>query len=211
MDTLTELGSFNQNNHNAAAQIIRMITDEENNIIFTGDSSGIVKVWLYEEYSHNISSCRFEILHVLCGHVDPITSMSFAPELDLVVSGDENGNICIHTVTSGEYIRTIEATKDDIGACDLLQLTSVGCIIAHHWNDLSLVSYWLNGQQLRRTKCRSKMLCMAVNRDSNLVVCGRVDGTVEIRDVYNLEVRISIHMIYMYIYICMYVCMYVYR
>ena len=59
------LGSFNQNNHNAAAQIIRMITDEENNIIFTGDSSGIVKVWLYEEYSHNISSCRFEILHVM--------------------------------------------------------------------------------------------------------------------------------------------------
>ena len=187
MDTLSDVGCFHQQSQ--TAQIVCIIGDEENSTIFTGDSNGIIKVWLlYEENNHN-HSLRFDIIHTLCGHVDPITSMSLASELDIIVSGDTIGNICVHTVTSGEYIRTIEATKgDDGGACDLLQIAPAGCILAHHWKDLSLVTYWLNGQQLRRAKCRHRILCMAVNGDSNLVVCGRADGTVEIRDVYNLEV-----------------------
>ena len=79
-------------------------------------------------------------MHTLCGHVTPISSISLSAELDVCVSGDCSGNICVHTITPGEYIRTIEATKDDVGPCDLLQLVPVGCILSHHWRDLSLVT-----------------------------------------------------------------------
>ena len=179
-----DIASFN---HNSTSRVVCMISDEEDGTIFVGDMNGVIKVWLYDEVLG-----RFNLLHTLCGHVDSVSSMSMAPALDVLVSGDVVGNICVHTVTSGEYIRTIEATKDDIGPCDLLQLAPAGCILTHHWKDLSLASYWLNGQQLRRAKCRSKILCMAVNGDANLVVCGRSDGNIEVRDIYNLEASANV-------------------
>ena len=46
-------------------------------------------------------------LQVLCGHDKPVTCVALSVDLDIAVSGSEDGTVNIYTVKEGYYMKTI--------------------------------------------------------------------------------------------------------
>ena len=70
--------------------------------------------------------------------------------LDLiVVSGDRQGVLCIHTMRSGDYLRTLKTMAG--ASIDLICITSMGYILAHSWQSKQCCLFWINGQVLLNT------------------------------------------------------------
>lgn len=87
-------------------------------------------------------------VHILWGHQSPVRCLSYSTVLDMVLSGGEDGRLCLHTVRSGKYIRSIAHTSS---AIDLVLASAPGYLVAHSWEDLQVHVFWLNGQHLLST------------------------------------------------------------
>jgi WD40 repeat protein len=65
-------------------------------------------------------------VHVLCGHQSPVSAISYATDLDIVLSGSQTGLLCLHSVRKGKFIRLINHI---LGApIDLVLATSPGYV-----------------------------------------------------------------------------------
>lgn len=86
-------------------------------------------------------------LHTMPGHASPLTALSYSSALDLVLSGDSEGLLCIHTVRQGHFVRSL---RHMVGASiDVVLATTAGYLLAHSASTLRLSVSWLNGQVLR--------------------------------------------------------------
>jgi WD40 repeat protein len=93
-------------------------------------------------------------VHILWGHQSPVRCLSYCSVLDMVLSGGEDGRLCLHTVRTGKYIRSI--TKATGCSIDLVVASSPGYLVAHSWTDLQMHVFWLNGQHLLSTTLQCK-------------------------------------------------------
>ena len=92
--------------------------------------------------------------HVLCGHNSPVTAISYATDLDIVLSGSQTGLLCLHAVRQGSFIRSITHI---LGApVDLVLATSPGYLIAHSWSTQNMHVFWVNGQHRATVRTASK-------------------------------------------------------
>ena len=92
--------------------------------------------------------------HVLCGHNSPVTAISYATDLDIVLSGSQTGLLCLHAVRQGTFIRSITHI---LGApVDLVLATSPGYLIAHSWSTQNMHVFWVNGQHRATVRTASK-------------------------------------------------------
>ena len=122
---------------------------------------------------------------MLWGHNSSITALSYNIDLDIVFSGSEFGKLCIHTVSKGQFIRSMD---DMVGApIDVVLATTPGYLVAHSFKDLSIHLFWINGQHRAATYAAVKTPTFAVNSHSNVLVCGGVDGLILLRTLWNLE------------------------
>ena len=65
----------------------------------------------------------------LWGHHSPVRCLSYAPELDLVLSGSEEGLLCLHTVRKGRFVRSM---PEMLGSpVDLVLAAAPGYLVAH--------------------------------------------------------------------------------
>lgn len=135
--------------------------DKVGRTLITSGMDGTCRVWLLERPSalhsyfdeiqigFNESSIPGDVnmicVHVLCGHQSPVTSLYYSSELDLVLSGSEEGTLCLHTARKGEYIRTV---ADGSVSIDAVFITPHGFLLAHSWKDLKLQLFWLSGARL---------------------------------------------------------------
>ncbi|KAF4521973.1 hypothetical protein B566_EDAN012522 [Ephemera danica] len=53
-------------------------------------------------------------VHTLYGHDQPVTCVSLSTELDLAVSGSQDGTVNVHTVQEGRYIRTLRPQDEGL-------------------------------------------------------------------------------------------------
>ena len=83
-------------------------------------------------------------VHVLNGHLSPITALSFSSELDLVFSGSQSGLLCLHTVKKGTFIRSITHMVGK--SVNVVLVTEPGYLVAHSWKRKEIRVYWVNGQ-----------------------------------------------------------------
>lgn len=82
--------------------------------------------------------------HILCGHNSPVTTISYATDLDIVLSGSQSGLLCLHSVRNGNFIRSITHI---IGTpIDIVLATSPGYLVAHSWSNQNMHVFWINGQ-----------------------------------------------------------------
>lgn len=88
-------------------------------------------------------------VHILWGHQSPVRCLSYSSVLDLCLSGGEDGRLCVHSVRSGKYIRSI--THCEGSTVDLVLASAQGYLVAHSWSDLNIHVFWLNGQHLLST------------------------------------------------------------
>lgn len=169
--------------------------------LITGGDDGTCRVWVLEspslasafsnQYSDDDVSndSVLTCVHVLWGHHYPISAISYAHDLDLLLSADISGMLCLHTVRKGNFIRSIDHT---LGQTDALPVTAVftsspGYLVSHSGDDLKLNLFWVNGQHLETTAVPSRIEIFAMNGPSNVLVCGGVDGVIYLRTIYDLE------------------------
>jgi WD40 repeat protein len=88
-------------------------------------------------------------VHILWGHQSPVRCLSYSSVLDMCLSGGEDGRLCLHSVRTGKYIRSI--THCEGSSTDLVVASAQGYLVAHSWSDLNIHVFWLNGQHLLST------------------------------------------------------------
>jgi len=170
--------------------------------LVTGGEDGTCRVWVLESPSlaaaFSTNPCPDDDLsydstlacvHVLWGHQYPISAISYAHDLDLLLSADVSGMMCLHTVRKGNFIRSIDHTRglgDPVPVTAVLT-TSPGYLVSHSGDDLTLNLFWINGQHLETTKVPSRIDLFAMNGPSNILVCGGSDGIIYLRTIHDLD------------------------
>ena len=109
-----------------------------------------------DNLNREVEEDEISCCHVLLGHVTPICCVAICTKLDVVVSGFEDGSICVHNIRSGEFIRSLHidaATSEVQESCardaipvKLLEIHLNGSFVAH-LEDGSLNVISLNGQE----------------------------------------------------------------
>ena len=112
---------------------------ETNNNITTGAAAS----------ASGATSSPLFCVHILWGHQSPVRCLSYSSVLDMSVSGGEDGRLCLHSVRTGKYIRSISHTEGV--SIDLVVASAPGYIVAHSWTDLQIHVFWINGQHLLST------------------------------------------------------------
>jgi hypothetical protein len=79
--------------------------------LVTGSRDCTVMVW--EVLAEKEFPVTVSPIHELCGHDDSITCVAVNPELDILVSGSDDGTIIIHSLREGFYIRNIKVGYKD--------------------------------------------------------------------------------------------------
>jgi hypothetical protein len=100
-------------------------------------------------------------VHVLRGHQKGISAIHYCPELDLVLSGDVSGTMCLHTVRKGRFIRKLyhhqHSGNDEAGqkgstfSVDQVLVSTAGYLVSYSRSDNQLNVFWVNGDLLTST------------------------------------------------------------
>lgn len=95
-------------------------------------------------------------VYTLWGHTSPVMCLSYSHDSQLLVSASSDGVLCIHSVMSGQYIRSIDSCYGQ--SVDSMTLTVNGYLIVQtHVRssagssavECRLHSFWVNGTHLK--------------------------------------------------------------
>jgi neurobeachin-like protein 1/2 len=131
-------------------------------------------------------------LRTLYGHDDAVTSVSVHIELDVVVSGSNDGTIILHTLREGSYIRTIlvgtpaasmpTPTSSDFPAnqpspvfrsrVHWVCVTNEGYIVVYLNEEHLLYSYTINGRLLATKDVQERLYAFAPSEDGQVLITG---------------------------------------
>eukprot|EP01038_Epipyxis_sp_PR26KG_P011916 gene11916-15945_t len=136
--------------------------------------------------SNNEGSNPMVCIYNLYGHHSPVTSISYSIEMDVVLSSSVSGLLCLHTVKTGKYIRSINLNEKK-NSVDLVLATSPGYLIAHSWIALELYLFWINGEHLMSIKLLNKIECMVTSSNGSILICGGANGLLSIRTTHDLQ------------------------
>lgn len=129
--------------------------------------------------------------HVLWGHDSPVVCVDLNSDLDLAVSGDESGRICIHTLRRGEFVRSFDppavSRSDSAGAVRRLSLGPSGILVAH-MDDTGLHTFTVNGVRLCSIDAGEKLNDMRICSDDQILISGGERCQVLVRTVTDLRV-----------------------
>lgn len=173
LDSMREVCSIGSG-HVGAITCIEMGTDKH--FVVTGSSDCTCRVWILENPTiaaalvdrrdgpSFVDSGFMDALvcvHVLWGHISPISAIAYSHHHDLVFSGSENGLLCVHTARRGRYVRSIREYTAGGGhgkGCriDGVGVSTAGYLVAHSRQDLSICVFWINGQLLNRVSTISR-------------------------------------------------------
>lgn len=155
-------------------------------------------------------------LHVLYGHDDCINCVSVSPQLDIVVSGSDDGTIIIHKLREGLYIRSIIVSpptiphdssskpRETVGDSSqglngplfrsllprrihFLVVSSEGYIVAYSNDDSALYSYTVNGHFQARKMIGDRLHVLRLSEDERVILTGGERGLLVMRFVHSLE------------------------
>ena len=105
-DTCRQIQSIKH--HRDVVSCIATATDFGHNWLVTGSRDCTVIVW--EVNPERVDGpVNLHPLYVLYGHDDVVTTVAVNAELDLVVSGSEDGTVILHSLREGAYVRSIVA------------------------------------------------------------------------------------------------------
>uniref|UniRef100_A0A7S1BZH1 BEACH domain-containing protein n=1 Tax=Corethron hystrix TaxID=216773 RepID=A0A7S1BZH1_9STRA len=192
-------------------QITCLDIGDDGVIFVTGGADCTVQVWvidnpplahgLVDSFVLTLFGKRFgesilQVVHVLWGHVNPISCVSINSSLDLAVSGSIDGKICIHNFRTGKYIRSIdivEVLKKDKetgstspAVCKLC-ISSYGDIVAL-MSDRFLHRFSVNGFHLASYDAGETIHVMEISSFGEMLVTGGSRGILSIRTLHDLQV-----------------------
>lgn len=196
-------------------QINCIQVSSDGTIAVTGGEDCTCVIWVvdYEEFATSIADgvvqpgdekSEDEFLrccHVLLGHATPISCVAISTKLDLVVSGSRDGTICLHSIRSGRFIRSlhINAVSNEVeNGCAgngipvvKLALHSDGIFVAHLC-DGSLHAITVNGHHLASIKMGEMLNCMTICQHSSTLITGGEKGLTRMWNVHDLDAKCSV-------------------
>ena len=105
-------------------------------------------------------------------------------ELDITVSGSVGGRICLHTLRTGEFIRSFNPSIPDVPVTKIV-LEEHGRMVIQ-MGDYQLYTYTVNGTCLCSVDAKEQIHDMKITGE--IVVTGGENGHVYIRDLATLKV-----------------------
>jgi WD40 repeat protein len=135
-------------------------------------------------------------LHTLYGHDDAVTSVSLNVDIDVVVSGSDDGTIIIHSLREGTYTRTIlvglyssstlrpnhplNTNAAPTGPTAIasrrgihwLCITKESYIVAYILDDHMLCTYTVNGRLIATKDVRERLYAILPSEDGQVIVTG---------------------------------------
>ena len=123
--------------------------------------------------------------HVLWGHDTPITCVDLSSDLDIVVSGSVDGKICVHSLRTGSYVRSIFPRSNKDSSIDKLALDSHGRMVVH-MSDGSLHLFTVNGHLICSSDAGERIHDLKISGE--VLITGGDRCHVYIRDLKTLRV-----------------------
>jgi len=93
--------------HSDVITCVALECDFKTPYLVTGSADCTLQVW--ELQTNSAAPLGPLPLHILYGHDEAVTSVAISCELNVVVSGSNDGTIIIHSLREGQYIRSITA------------------------------------------------------------------------------------------------------
>ena len=145
-----------------------------------------------------------QMLHVLSGHSSAIACLAMNSDLDVIVSGSANGTLCIHSIRSGTFIRSIRfgdpAKGVSTSSIRRLALSANDGTIIIHLSDGRLLSCTVNGLVLASIGCSDNIITMQIitgeNGHDDVLLTGGETGVLYFRLLHSLELMHSIDISY---------------
>lgn len=199
--------------HRGGINCIKLSSDGE--ILVTGGEDATCRLWtidhdalasaitdgFVESLNREAEDDEISCCHVLLGHVTPICCVAICTKLDVVVSGSEDGSICVHNIRSGEFIRSLhidaatgevrESCARDAISVKLLEIHFNGSFVAH-LVDGSLHVISLNGESLCNKDLGESLNAMVICPDSEILVTGGELGCARIYSLHDLRLQCTV-------------------
>jgi WD40 repeat protein len=133
-------------------------------------------------------------VHVIYGHDNSVTCIAVSAELDLVVSGSDDGTVMLHSLRSGRYIRSIvnancsrtDRDREPAG-CDAVRMkvTWVGLtessVVTYSAEENCLCTFSSNGRWLASAEISEVLHALLLSQDGNVLLTGGTDCRVRLR------------------------------
>ena len=147
-----------------------------------GISDGYVQTLLGKRHNENqtLTPC-----HILFGHDSPISCVALSSELDLTVSGSISGKVCLHTLRTGEFVRSFNPSINNGVPVSKIIIEEHGRIVIQ-MGDLQLYTYTINGICLCSVNAEEQIHDMKITGE--VVVTGGENGHVYIRNLATLKI-----------------------
>jgi len=204
---------YNQNGGHRG-QINCLQVGEDGTVMVTGGQDSTCRVWVIDHDSfassltdgYVYSSLGFEsgllrCCHVLLGHVSPITCVAMSTKLDVIISGSEDGSICIHNIRSGKFVRSLHvdaSTKEVKHSCAIngisvrkLAIHVDGTFVAN-FSDESIYLFTVNGQKLADMNLEEQLYSMIICQQSERLITGGEKGLAKIWTLHDLSLDCTV-------------------
>ena len=138
-------------------------------------------------------------LHILYGHDDCVTCVAASAQLDMIISGSDDGTVMVHSLRRGEYIRSITQrhptdklsssplNRSDAATIAWVGISHAGYIVTYSKSDCSLCSYTLNGTFLSRVHTGEQLYALTLSEDGLVLLTGGENCVVMMRWVRSLD------------------------
>jgi len=186
----------------------------EGEMMVTGGADATCRIWVVDHdvlaaaiadggvkstpVREGLEETKCLIAHVLLGHVSPLSCVAICTKLDVVVSGSQDGSICIHNIRSGKFIRSLHIAREVQESCagngipvKKLAIHMDGYFVAH-FCDGSLHVLSINGQQLCSTQLGEQLNEMIICQKSQTLITGGEMGSVRIWNFHDLSLQCTV-------------------
>lgn len=136
------------------------------------------------------SMTQLKAVQVLAGHDKSVKCVSLSAELDMAVSGSEDGLVNVYSIKEGQFLRSLKPPSQQMDfVVSRLTLSLQGhVVIGGHSRDMhSLHVYTMNGRLLQSKMVLHRTTCLLV-LDHEHILHGDENGEIRVLDLYNGEV-----------------------
>jgi len=128
-------------------------------------------------------------VQVLYGHDKSVSCVAISIDLDMAVSGSQDGTINVHTIKDGQYMRTLRPSHDPgVYTVEHLTISYQGHVVftGHTPSRHSLHVFTLNGRFLASCIVSHRITGLLTSEDR--ILTGDENGDLVMRDLYSLNV-----------------------
>ncbi|XP_068687514.1 neurobeachin-like protein 1 [Montipora foliosa] len=176
--------------------------DDDGHHLITGSRDSTCRLWGITHQGGVAQELIRTPLQTLYGHDKPITCVAMSWELDMAVSGSQDGTCIIYTARKGEYVITLRPMGMElIKHPSLCQVTSLALseygdivVFCRDQSNGVLCRYSINGKLLSKDlKLKESIVDMFVFDE--FLVTGGVHGRLEIRTLHSFQVVLKMNLV----------------